>query len=303
MKSCRDGFGDALVELGKKNKNIVAITADLSQSVRMDAFKKRFPERFFDVGVAEQNLIGVASGLAHLGKIPFASSFGAFMPGMCFQQIRTAVSYNNANVKLVASHCGINVGEDGATHQMLEDISMMRSLPNMIVVSPCDYWQAKKAVVAVSKAGGPCYVRFGREEGVLTSAKTPFVLGKAQVLKDGKDIAVVGCGGVLAEALKAAEFLESEISVMVVNMHTIKPIDELMLFHIAKKCGRIIVVEDHSVHGGLGSAVSDAVSEGFPVPVYKMGMKTFGESGSAEELIKAFHLKSVDIIRKIKSVV
>lgn len=300
MKSCRDGFGSALVELGKRNKNIVALSADLSPSVRLTDFRKKFPGRYFDTGVAEQNLIGVASGMARLGKIPFAASFGAFMPGMCFQQIRTAVSYNNANVKLIASHCGINVGEDGATHQMTEDIAMMRSLPNMTVISPCDYEQTKKAVFAASKMKGPCYIRFGRDDSLqITKKSTPFKIGKAQIIKEGNKIAVIANGQLLGEVMKAVEFC-GDISVMVINMHTIKPIDENAVLYAAKKCRRIITVEDHQINGGLGSAVSEVVCEKCPVPVHMMGLRSFGESGSSEELMKKYGLTAVDIMKKIR---
>lgn len=286
MRACRDGFGDALVSLGK-NKNIVALTADLSPSVRMDAFKKKYSARFFEVGVAEQNLVGVASGLSHVGKIPFASSFGAFMPGMCYQQIRTTVAYNNNNVKLVATHCGIDIGEDGAMHQMLEDIALMRVLPNMTVIVPCDYNQAYKATLAISKEKGPCYMRVGRSKTMeITSKKSSFKIGKAQTLRKGKKACIIACGPVLFDALKAADEVKN---VRVINLHTIKPIDSRTILKAAKECKKIITIEDHQISGGMGSAVCEVV--GGRCEVVRLGIDDqFGESGSNSELKKKFGL-------------
>ncbi|MBT3304126.1 transketolase family protein [Candidatus Woesearchaeota archaeon] len=286
MKAGRDGFGDALLALGK-NKQVVALTADLSPSVRMDAFKKKYPTRFFDVGVAEQNLIGVASGLSHVGKIPFTSSFGAFMPGMCYQQIRTTVAYNNNNVKLVATHCGIDVGEDGAMHQMLEDIALMRVLPNMTVVVPCDYNQAYKATLAMAKLKGPCYMRVGRSKTMeITSKRTPFKIGRAQTLRKGKKACIIASGPVLYDALKAADEVGN---VRVINLHTIKPIDTRTILKAAKECKKIITIEDHQIAGGMGSAVSELVSG--KCEVVRLGIDDeFGESGNSQELMKKFGL-------------
>lgn len=293
MKASRDGFGDALVKLGK-DKKVVALTADLSPSVRMEAFKKKYPSRFYDVGVAEQNLVGVASGLAHVGKIPFASSFGAFMPGMCYQQIRTTVAYNKANVKLVATHCGIDVGEDGAMHQMLEDIALMRALPNMTVIVPCDYWQTYKATLAVAKVKGPTYIRVGRSKTMeITSKRTPFKIGKAQVMRKGKKACIIACGPVLYDCLKAADEVKN---VRVINLHTIKPIDKRTILQAAKECKKIITVEDHQINGGMGSAVAEMVAG--KCEVIRLGVDdTFGESGSSKDLMQK-HRLTKDKIKK-----
>jgi len=298
-KACRDGYGKALVEVGKLNKNVVAITADLSPSVKMDDFKKKFPTRFFDVGVAEQNLVTVGSGLAHVGKIPFVSSFGMFCPGRCWEQIRTTIAYNNNNVKIVSTHCGLNVGQDGATHQILEDIAIMRVIPNMTVVVPCDFEQTKKATHAISKFKGPCYMRVGRSKSrALTTAKTGFKIGKAQLLKKGKDIAIIGCGPVLTKAIDAAK--KSKKSVRVINMHTIKPLDEKMLTKVAKECKKIITIEDHGVEGGLGSAVSEFISEIKPTKIIKLGPKnSFGESGNEKELFEKHGLTVENILKHL----
>ncbi len=294
MKSGRDGFGDALLNLGK-NKNIVALTADLSPSVRMDAFKKKYPSRFFDVGVAEQNLIGVGSGLSHVGKLPFIAGFGAFMPGMCYQQIRTTIAYNNNNVKLVATHCGLDVGEDGAMHQMLEDIGLMRILPNMTVIVPCDYWQTYKATIAVSKLKGPSYIRVGRSKtNEITSNKTSFKIGKAQTLRKGKKACIIACGPILFDALKAADEIGN---VRVINLHTIKPIDKPAILKAAKECKNIITLEDHQINGGMGSAVCEVIAG--RCKVVRLGVEDkFGESGDSKELMKKYGLTK----EKIKKV-
>jgi len=300
-KSCRDGFGRALMELGN-SKKIVALSADLSPSVRMNYFKKKYPHRYFDVGVAEQNLVCVASGLAHIGKVPFISSFGAFCPGRCWEQIKTTIAYNNNNVKIIASHCGLDVGPDGATHQMLEDISLMRSIPNMIVIVPCDYEQSRKATLAISKVNSPCYMRFGRSSTpLLTKSRSAFKIGKAQVLKKGKDILVIGCGPVLKIALDASK--KTEKSLMIVNMHTIKPLDESFLRKILCKFDKIITIEDHQIEGGLGSAIAEFVSQIKPCKIIRMGVNnSFGESGTKDELYKkhGLHIDNLlNILSKI----
>lgn len=300
-KECREGFGDALVEIGS-NQKVVALTADLSPSVKMDDFKSKYPKRFFDVGVAEQNLVTVASGLAHVGKIPFVSAFGAFCPGRCWEQIRTAISYNNENVNIVASHCGISVGPDGATHQILEDIAMMRTIPNMVVISPCDYEQAKKATKAMLNQKTPCYMRYGRGKvAQLTTPKTPFEIGKAQLFQHGSDVCIITTGATIYDALVASE--QVKYSVRIINLHTIKPIDEQIIIQAAKECGKIITVEDHQVAGGMGSAVAEIVSEKYPCTVVRLGVQnSFGESGSSEELFSKFGIDTKSIASEIEKI-
>lgn len=298
--STRNGYGDAMLELGR-NKKVVALCADLNQSTRVEKFRKKYPKRFIQVGVAEQNLVTVASGLAHVGKIPFASSFAMFSPGRNWEQIRTTICYNNQNVKIVGSHAGTSVGPDGATHQALEDLALMRCLPNMIVVVPCDYQQAKKATFALAKYKGPAYLRLTRPKTEqMTTSKTSFKLGKAQVLKEGKDICLIGAGPILSECLKAAEMLkEKKIKAMVINCHTIKPLDKELILKAARRCKKIITVEDAQVIGGLGGAVAEFLSSCYPVPVVRMGVKDrFGESGSPEELLKKFGLRTKDIFKE-----
>ncbi len=297
-KSCRDGFGEALLELGK-NKKIVALSADLAPSVRMKWFKEKYPNRYFDVGVAEQNLVTVGSGLAHVGKIPFVSSFGTFSPGRNWEQIRTTICYNNVNVKIVSTHTGLDVGQDGATHQMLEDIALMRTLPNMIVIQPIDFEQAKKATHAISKYNGPCYIRMGRSKNEeITTSKTDFKIGKAQELRKGKKACIIGCGPILIEGIKAADEIKN---VRVLNMHTIKPIDKKAIIKAAKECKKIITIEDHQINGGLGSAVAEIVSENYPCKVIRIGVNDkFGESGTAKELFKKNKITKNKIINLLK---
>ena len=287
----RNGFGDGLHQAGKKNKKIVALCADLTGSVRMDKFQKAFPKRFFEVGVAEQNLVTVGSGLSAVGKIPFVSSYAAFCPGRCWEQIRTTICYNNQNVKIIGAHAGISVGPDGATHQALEDISTMRVLPNMTVVVPADYEQAKKATLAAAKHDGPLYLRLTRENTQqMSTSKTPFKIGQAQIWRSGKDIALIAAGPVIYECLRAAEMLQKKgINAMVINCHTIKPLDKSTILKAAKKCKRIITVEEAQITGGLGGAISEYLSEVHPTKIKRIGVKDrYGESGSPEELLKKF---------------
>lgn len=297
----RDGFGKGLVELGKKNKNVVAICADLKGSVRMNWFEEHFPKRYVEVGVAEQNLVTVASGMAHMGKIPFASSFAVFCPGRCWEQIRTTIGYNNQNVKIVGSHAGLTTGEDGATHQAIEDIATMRSIPGMTVIMPCDFFEAKKATIALGKHVGPAYLRIVRDKTeTMTTSNTPFKIGKAITLRNGKDIAIIGCGPILIEAMKAADELKKKkINARVINIHTIKPIDKTAIIRAAKECKRIITIEDHNVLGGLGSAVSEVVSEACPVKVVRLGMQDkYGESGKPDQLFKKYGMDSSKIVKE-----
>lgn len=297
----RNGYGDALVELGKKNKNVMVLCADLTESTRVENFMKKFPKRFVEVGVAEQNLVTVASGLAAEGKIPFASSYAMFCPGRCWEQIRTTICYNDRNVKVIGAHAGVSVGPDGATHQALEDIAIMRALPNMIVVVPADYEQTKKATHAIAKFKGPCYMRFAREKTPqMTSSRTPFKIGEAQVLKQGKDLAIIGAGPVVHECLVAADMLEKKgVSVQVINCHTIKPLDKKTILNAAKKCGCVLTVEEAQIIGGLGGAVSEFLSENYPVRIKRIGVKDhFGESGSPDELLKKFGFSSNHIFKE-----
>jgi transketolase len=303
--STREGYGQGLVELGKRNRNVVVLCADLSESTKADMFKEKFPDRYIEVGVAEQNLVTVASGLAAAGKIPFASSFAVFMPGRCLEQIRTTICYNNANVKLAGAHAGVNVGADGATHQALEDIATMRALPNMVVVAPCDVNETRKATVALAKIKKPAYIRFAREKTpVFTTERTPFKLGRAEVFRDGSDVAIIACGPILYQAMLAARSLEKQkISAMVINNHTIKPLDEDLVLKAAKRTGCIVTAEDHQVTGGLGGAVAEFLSEKYPVPVVRVGVRDkYGESGSADELIKKFGLTDRDIVMAVRGV-
>ena len=297
----RNGYGDALVELGKSNKDIYVLCADLSESTRVDTFAKLFPNQFVEMGVAEQNLVTVASGLAHAGKIPFASSYAAFCPGRCWEQIRTTICYNNQNVKLIGAHAGISVGPDGATHQMLEDVAIMRALPNMVVIVPCDYQQTKAATNAVARYKGPTYIRFAREKTPqITTSRTPFKIGQAQVWCDGSDLTIIGCGPLVTEALRAAEILAAKrISVAVINCHTIKPLDTGLIEKYAKKTKLIITVEEGQIIGGLGSAVAEHLSSTIPTSIYRMGINDhFGESGEPIELLTKFHLTAEDIVSK-----
>ncbi len=304
--STREGYGQELVELGKKNKNVVALCADLSESTKADMFAKKYPKRYIEVGVAEQNLVTVASGLAAVGKIPFASSFAVFSPGRCLEQIRTTICYNDQNVKLAGAHAGVNVGADGATHQALEDIATMRALPNMVIVAPCDVNETRKATIAIGKIKGPAYIRFAREKTpVFTTKKTPFKLGRAEIFREGKDVAIIACGPILYQAMLAAEQLaKQKINAMVINCHTIKPMDEDAVLKAAKRTGCIVTAEDHQVAGGLGGAVAELLSEKYPVPIKRVGIKDkFGESGKSDELMKKFGLTDKDIIRAVREVI
>jgi transketolase len=298
----RNGYGDALVELGKANKNIMVLCADLTESTRVEKFKEKFPKRFVQMGVAEQNLVTIASGLAAIGKIPFASSYAMFCPGRCWEQIRTTICYNNQNVKIIGAHAGVSVGPDGATHQALEDIAIMRALPNMVVVVPADYQQTKKATKAIAKFKGPTYMRFAREKTPqFTTLKTPFKIGEAQVLKEGKDVALIAAGPVVYECLVAAEMLQYKgINATVINSHTIKPLDEQTILNAAKKCKCIITVEEAQIIGGLGSAVTELLSEKYPCKVKRIGVKDhYGESGTPEELLKKFGFDANSIYKEI----
>jgi len=310
----RNGFGDALLKVGEENENVVALTADLSESVRTHKFAEAFPERFFEVGIAEQNLVSVASGLAHLGKIPFAASYAVFSPGRNWEQIRTTICYNNQNVKMIGSHSGLLTGPDGGTHQALEDIAITRVLPNMVVISPCDYQEAHKATIAMSKTKEPTYLRLSREKTPqITTSETPFEIGKAVTLfspkstkRGGKiDVGIISTGVITHQALLAAKKLEKDgLKIEVVNIHTIKPIDEKAIIELAKKAGAIVTVEEHQIAGGLGSSVAEILSRNIPIPIEFVGMKDqYGESGNGFELFKHFEIDEVAIVKAVDSVV
>jgi transketolase len=305
-KSMRDAYGDALAELGARNRNIVALCADLSESTRFKKFAEKFPNRYFECGVSEQNMIGVASGLALSGKIPFAGSFGVFSPGLNLAQIRLNVCYNNANVKLLSTHCGITTGQDGATHQALEDIAVTRSLPNMTVIVPCDYEETMKAIHAVSKIKSPCYMRVGRDKYPnFTTKKTLFEIGKANVFMEGSDCCIIACGIMVYEAIMAAiELQKIGVQCTVINCHTVKPIDAKTITLWARRTGAVVTAEEHSIIGGLGSAVAEVLSENFPVPIHRVGIKdTFGESGKPEELVKKYGITKENIIGAVSLVI
>jgi len=305
-KATRQGFSDALIELGQENPSVVVLGGDVSGSVKVDAFAKAFPDRFFSVGVAEADMMGVAAGLALVGKIPFASAYGEFAAGRPFDQIRQSLAYSKMPVKICASHCGITVGPDGATHQSLEDIALMRALPHMTVVSPCDYLETKRAVKAsLSLTRGPVYIRFFRDNSpMFTDEKGPFEFGRANTLIDGGDATVITCGLQVWESIQAAEALFAEgISVRVINMHTIKPLDKDAVLAAARETGAIVTAEDHQIHGGLCSAVAEHLAQTWPVPQEFVAVNdTFGESGKGMELMKKYGIARDDIVRAVKKV-
>jgi transketolase len=305
-KATRQGFSDALIELGHENPNIVVLGGDVSGSVKVDTFAKTFPDRFFSVGVAEADMMGVAAGLALVGKIPVASAYGEFAAGRPFDQIRQSLAYSELPVKICASHCGITVGPDGATHQSLEDIALMRVLPHMTVVSPCDYLETKRAVKAsISVTGGPIYIRFFRDNSpMFTDESTPFEIGKANVLIEGNDVSIISCGLQVWESIQAAEVLEAEgIEARVINMHTIKPLDKEAILKAATETGAIVTAEDHQIHCGLGGAVAEYLAQTLPTPQEFVAVRdTFGESGKGMELMKKYGIARDDIVRAVKKV-
>jgi len=306
MIPTRDGFGKELVELGKTNPKIVVLSGDLEDATRAEYFKKAFPGRFFNLGIAEQDVVGTAAGLSLTGFIPFACSFAVFLTNRAYDMLRLDVCYNNCNVKVVCSHAGMTVGEDGASAQCLEDFAIMRVLPNIKVICPVDAIEARKATRAIAAEEGPMYMRTGRAPfPVITKESDSFVIGKANVLRSGKDVTIIGCGVMVSEALQAAEILTKEgIEAKVVNMHTIKPIDQDMIIQSAKETGAIVTAEEHQIHGGLGSAVAEVVTQKYPVPMEMVAVQdTFGETGSPQELLKAYHLKDVDIVAAVKKVI
>ena len=307
MEPTRNGYGSGLILAGEANENVVALTADLSESTRTDAFAKKFPKRFFEVGVAEQGMVTIASGLSAAGKIPFVASYATFCPGRTLEQIRTTICYNNANVKIAGHHAGLSVGPDGATHQALEDVAIMRALPNMRVIVPCDALEAERATCAASTLWGPVYLRFSREKTrVLTTKDTPFIPGKADAFywTDRPRVLVLGTGPVLYSALCAAKELEKQkIGVIVLNVHTIKPLDTTKIIELAGRIRAVVTVEEHQVAGGLGGVVAELLSEKCPVPLERVGVEDrFGESGKPEELLRRHGIDTAGVISAIKRV-
>ena len=302
----RDSYGDALVELGKEHDNLVVLDADLAAATKTGKFKAAFPERFIDCGIAECNMVGIAAGMSTCGKVPFASTFAMFAAGRAFDQLRNTVGYPHLNVKIGATHAGISVGEDGATHQCNEDIALMRTIPGMTVIVPSDDIEAKAAVKAAAAMEGPVYMRFGRlAVPVINDEDYKFEIGKGKVLREGTDVAIIANGLCVAESLDAAEKLAAEgINAQVINMATVKPLDTELVLEAAKVTGKVVTVEEHSVIGGLGSAVCDVLSEQLPTPVLKIGVNdVFGHSGPAVELIKEFGLDGDSIAAKVKEFV
>ena len=300
----RESYGNALAQYGAEYPNLVVLDADLAAATKTGIFKKAFPERHIDCGIAECNMVGIAAGLATTGKIPFVSSFAMFAAGRAFEQIRNSVGYPHLNVKIGATHAGISVGEDGATHQCNEDIALMRTIPGMVVINPSDDVEAKAAVKAAIDHDGPVYLRFGRlaVPVINDNPDYKFELGKGVVLREGKDITLIATGLCVSETLEAAKLLEADgIDAKVINIHTIKPLDEELVVAAAKETGKVVTIEEHSVIGGLGSAVCDALCANHPTPVYKIGINdTFGESGPAVELIKKYGLEAQSIYEKVK---
>lgn len=306
MLSIRVGFGEGFVSAGELDDQIVALCADLTESTQMEPFKKAFPDRFIEIGVAEQNLVTVGSGLAAVGKKPFVTSYAGFSPGRNWEQIRTTICLNDRNVKIVGSHAGLSVGPDGATHQMLEDIALMRVLPNMTVVVPCDAIEARKATMALAKTDTPGYLRLAREAtAVVTTEASPFEIGKAQIIQEGKDVSLVACGPLVYEALKAAsELAKHKISAEVVNCPTIKPLDESTIIQTAKKTGYVISIEEGQAAGGLGGAVAELLARQFPTPMQLIGAKDrYGQSGTVTELWKEYGLDDISIVAAAKNLI
>ena len=301
----RNGFGEGVIEAGKHNRNVIAICADLSESTRMLGFKEALPDQYIEIGVSEQLLVAMAAGLASVGKIPFIASYAMFNPGRSWEQVRTTMALNETNVKIAGAHAGVSVGPDGATHQAIEDIAIMRCIPHMTVVVPCDSIQTKKATLAVAGMVGPVYLRFGREKTpVVTTEATPFELGKAQTFREGGDVAIVACGILLYNALIAAEELAKDgIECMVVNNHTIKPMDDDAIVAAAERCGAVVTVEEHQVFGGMGSRVAEILAQRRPAPIEFIGVHDrFGQSGDPAELIEYYGMGSDAIAAAVRRV-
>lgn len=303
-KDTRSGFGDGIVEAARTNENIVALTADLLGSMKLNQFIKEFPERFVQCGIAEANMIGIAAGLTIGGKIPFTTTFANFSTGRVYDQIRQSVAYSNKNVKICASHAGVTLGEDGATHQILEDIGMMKMLPGMSVIVPCDYTQTKAATKYIAEHTGPVYLRFGRPSWPIFTKEEDFVYGKAQYFSEGTDVSIFACGHLVWNAIQAGVELEAKgISVEVINLHTIKPLDEEAIINSIKKTRCAVTAEEHNIYGGMGEAVAHVATKNFPIPIEFVGTKdTFGESGTPKELLKKYGMDVSDIVAAAEKV-
>jgi transketolase len=304
QKDTRSGFGDGIVEAGRKNQNIVALTADLAGSLKLQQFIKEFPERFVQCGIGEANMIGVSAGLTIGGKIPYATTFANFATGRVYDQIRQSVAYSNKNVKICASHAGLTLGEDGATHQILEDIGMMKMLPGMTVIVPCDYAQTKAATIAIADYEGPVYLRFGRPSWPIFTSDLEFKIGKAQIFSEGTDVSIFACGHMVWKAIEAGKVLQEKgVSVEVINIHTIKPLDTAAILASIRKTRCAVTVEEHNVLGGLGDSIAQTAAREFPIPVEYVGTKdTFGESGTPTELLKKYGLDTPDILKAVEKV-
>jgi transketolase len=304
-KDTRSGFGDGIVEAARKNANVVALTADLAGSLKLNQFMKEFPERFFQVGIAEANMMGIAAGLTIGGKIPYTTTFANFSTGRVYDQIRQSIAYSGKNVKICASHAGLTLGEDGATHQILEDIGLMKMLPGMTVIVPCDYAQTKAATEAVAEYEGPVYLRFGRPVWPIFTSDKPFTIGKAQYFSEGTDVTIFACGHLVWLAIQAGIILQEKgISVEVINMHTVKPLDEEAVLKSLRKTKCAVTAEEHNIIGGLGDAIAQCAAKNFPVPIEYVGTKdTFGESGVPTDLLKKYGLDTPDIVAAAEKVI
>ena len=303
-KDTRSGFGDGIVEAARKNENVVALTADLAGSLKLNQFMKEFPQRFFQCGIAEANMMGIAAGLTIGGKIPFTTTFANFSTGRVYDQIRQSIAYSNKNVKICASHAGITLGEDGATHQILEDIGLMKMLPGMTVIVPCDYNQTKAATIAIADYEGPVYLRFGRPAWPIFTKEEDFKIGKAQYFSEGTDVTIFACGHLVWNAIQAGAILEEKgISVEVINIHTLKPLDEEAVLNSIRKTKCAVTAEEHNIIGGLGDAIGQCASKHFPIPIEYVGTKdTFGESGTPADLLKKYGLDVPDIVAAAEKV-
>ncbi len=303
-KDTRSGFGDGILEAGRKNENVVALTADLLGSMKLNAFVKEFPERFIQCGIAEANMIGVAAGLTIGGKIPFTTTFANFSTGRVYDQIRQSVAYSGKNVKICASHAGLTLGEDGATHQILEDIGLMKMLPGMTVIVPADYNQTKAATVAIAEMDGPVYLRFGRPVWPIFTKESDFVIGKAHVISEGTDVSIFACGHLVWKAIEAGRILEEKgISVEIINIHTIKPLDSVAVLASISKTKCAVTCEEHNIIGGLGDSIAQLASKNLPIPIEFIGTNdTFGESGTPAQLLTKYGLDAPNIVEAVEKV-
>ena len=305
-KDTRSGFGEGLLEIGKKNKDVVALCADLTGSLKMNAFQDEFPERFFQVGIAEANMMGIAAGMTIGGKIPFTGTFANFSTGRVYDQIRQSIAYSRKNVKICASHAGLTLGEDGATHQILEDIGMMKMLPNMTVIVPADFNQTKQATMAIADFDGPVYLRFGRPSvPIFVKPDANFQIGKADVIFEGTDVTIIACGHLVWKSIEAAKELAAQgISAEVINMHTIKPLDEEAVLKSVAKTKCVVTAEEHMINGGLGDSVAQVLTRNHPVPQEYVGVNdTFGESGTPDELMRKYGIDTPDVVEAAKRVI